>query len=749
MKKFIVIILLFAAPSLVFAQKKKKTVIPPRRINVIVSTDVNTTNVTVPPKVSFDLEKRIKAFELVWKTIRDNYFDQTFGGLDWNKIRKEYEPQVLKTTTDLQLHLLLHDMIKRLNKSHFAIIPPDVYLEIERAKTLARLNQKSSADGSGIGDANALGEDKVTFEPTEFARFGIGVDLRMINNQFVITQVEKGSTAEAAGLKPGFVIEKVDDTELKGLYAKYQKLDDAAGTIKKMLPLEIVSLFLNGLPDTSVSIVYLDEKDQVKEISVKRERLNGQVVSLGQNMPGEFFVFATKSLNSDTGYIKFNLFGLQTIEFLCSALTELKDKKTLIIDLRGNVGGLFGALVGVGGMLTDKNLDLGTQFYNRGSDSFTATPKAKSFKGKLVFLTDGQSVSSAEILAAVMQEGKRAIIVGERTAGAALSAISIVLPTGAVLFYPFANFKTPKGNLVEGIGVIPNFPVALDRKSLLEGRDVQLETALKVIDENKKAPKQEEKALIITGTLAGDDEPKLAPPPRRLNVIPRNTNEIIVKDETVVKDEKALKVIADFITAIGGEEELKKIESYQLWGYAELSVKGSAMTFDISIFRQKPSKYLMIWKSPNLGETRELYTDKGYFTESDFGIDTESPVPFDTSRTEIFAPINSLLRKDALSSVKYQGEFDREGRKTHVVEAKIAFETVALAFDVETKMLIGFSAPGDTYFLDDYRKVGNVKLPFSIVKDYMSKYLIMDIKLNEKIDESVFNKKENCFDRPN
>ena len=467
-------------------------------------------------------------------------------------------------------------------------------------------------------------------------------------------------------------------------------------------------------------------------------------------MPGQFFVFETKSLNADTGYIKFNLFGLQTIEFLCAALTELKDKKTLIIDLRGNVGGLFGALVGVGGMLTDKNLDLGTQFYNRGSDSFTATPKAKSFKGKLVFLTDGQSVSSAEILAAVMQEGKRAVIVGERTAGAALSAISIVLPTGAVLFYPYANFKTPKGNLVEGIGVIPNFPVALDRKSLLEGRDVQLETALKVIEENKTDVKQEEKPLggkLLTyenGEPIRTVQPNI--PPRRLNVVIQKPKET---EEKVVKDEKALKVIADFITAIGGEEELKKIENYQVQGYAELNVKGSAVTFDISIFRQKPSKYLTIWRSPNLGETRELYTDKGYFSQSDFGIDKELPVPVDLSRTEIFAPINTLLKKEALSSLKYQGEFDRDGRKTHVIEGKFGLEAVGMAFDVETKLMIGYAISRETYQLDDYRKVGNVKLPFSIVQNYLTKYLIMDIKLNEKIDESVFNKKENCFDRPN
>jgi carboxyl-terminal processing protease len=749
MKKFAAsLIVLLAACNLNFAQKIiKPSPTPPVRTIIGGITDANT-NVAAK-KLSPELEKRVESFKLVWKTIRDNYFDQTFNNLDWEKIRQEYEPRVLKTKTDDEFHTLLQEMIKRLNRSHLVIISPDVYREIEKMKTLARLNQKASVEDASDGANQPPSDEPVTFDPTEFARFGIGIDLRLINNQFVVTRVESGSSGEKAGLKTGYVIEKVNDFPLKWFLEKYEKL---GASWKRILPFEIVAWLLNGTPDSSVALAYLDEKDELKEAVIKRERLKGDVVSVGKNVPEQFFTSETKSLNTEVGYIRFNLFTLQTVEFFCSALTELKDKKAIIVDLRGNTGGLFGALMGVGGMLSDKTLDLGTQIYKVGSEKLTSTPKIKNFKGRLVFLIDNLSISSAEIFAAAMQENNRALVVGEKSAGEALPALSILLPTGAVFIYPIANFKTPKGNSVEGVGVAPNYTVVLDRKSLLEGKDNQIETALKIIKDDAAFPAQVEKPPVTIK----DDEPILIakPTPKPVPQISGGigaTNEGAKKIETVkpAKDEKAVQTIADFINAVGGEEELNKIESYQLSGYGQFGVKGATVEMDVSIFRRKPDKYAIIYKSPSLGEAREVYTGKGFFRQSDFGISSEVDFPLDSANVEIYAPIFNLLKKDYFESLKYLGEFDREGRKARVVEGKHSFLIITLAFDSETKMLVGYATRSSTVFLGDYRAVGNIKLPFSVIQDFQTTYLIMDAKLNEKIDESVFNKKENCFDRPN
>jgi carboxyl-terminal processing protease len=72
------------------------------------------------------------------------------------------------------------------------------------------------------------------------------------------------------------------------------------------------------------------------------------------------------------------------------------------------------------------------------------------------------------------------VVVGERSAGAALPSMFVKLPSGAVFQFAFADFKTPKGVPVEGRGVVPDVEVRLDRRSLLTGRDPQLEAALDI-----------------------------------------------------------------------------------------------------------------------------------------------------------------------------------------------------------------------------------------------------------------------------
>ncbi|HEX8090456.1 MAG TPA: S41 family peptidase, partial [Blastocatellia bacterium] len=88
--------------------------------------------------------------------------------------------------------------------------------------------------------------------------------------------------------------------------------------------------------------------------------------------------------------------------------------------------------------------------------------------------------------AAGIQELGRATVVGEPSMGAALPSQIIQLPTGARLQYAIADFKTPKGVLVEGRGVRPDVEVSLTRRALLEGRDSQLEAAIEQIKKVKR-----------------------------------------------------------------------------------------------------------------------------------------------------------------------------------------------------------------------------------------------------------------------
>jgi len=88
-----------------------------------------------------------------------------------------------------------------------------------------------------------------------------------------------------------------------------------------------------------------------------------------------------------------------------------------------------------------------------------------------------------------MQELGRAVVVGERTAGAALPSLFYKLPTGAIFQYAIGDFKTPRGTMIEGRGVAPDVEVKLTRRSLLEGRDAQLDAAIEQIKKQSKERK--------------------------------------------------------------------------------------------------------------------------------------------------------------------------------------------------------------------------------------------------------------------
>ena len=143
---------------------------------------------------------------------------------------------------------------------------------------------------------------------------------------------------------------------------------------------------------------------------------------------------------------------------------------------------------GIAGVLEREQNSLGTMQMRSGYQRFAFFPQPNPYLGPVVILTDGGSASTSEIFAAGLQELGRAVVVGQRTAGAALPSVFQKLPTGALFQYAVGDYKTPKGTLIEGRGVVPDVEVGLTRKSLLEGRDVQMEAAVEQI--NKQSNKR-------------------------------------------------------------------------------------------------------------------------------------------------------------------------------------------------------------------------------------------------------------------
>ncbi len=150
--------------------------------------------------------------------------------------------------------------------------------------------------------------------------------------------------------------------------------------------------------------------------------------------------------------------------------------------------------MGVGGHFLDRDDSLGRMTSRDGAIEFRVNPRRVSadgrvvepFKGMLVILVDPLSASTSEIFAGGLQELGRAVVVGETSAGAALPSVAVELPNGDILQHALADFVTPKGNRLEGRGVVPDLPVTLTRDSVSRESDPVLQAALRYIAHERK-----------------------------------------------------------------------------------------------------------------------------------------------------------------------------------------------------------------------------------------------------------------------
>lgn len=413
-----------------------------------------TVTATAPAAASTNV--RQETFEMVWNTVKEKHFDPDFGGVNWDKVREQYAPKVAAVKSDSELYIVLQAMLGELHQSHFSIIPPEAIVDDD--------SKEPKAGGSGL-------------------------DIRLIDGQAVISQVESGSKASAAGLRPGFIIKKIDDTTIDQIVERFSKSTESPA-IKRTRIIRAALAKINGKPETTVRLTIADESDRTREVTVERGKLKGEMSPRFGNFPPQYMEFESKRLDGGIGYIRFNIFVMPLMEKIRAAIRSMSDATGIIIDLRGNPGGFGGMASGIAGALEAKQISLGAMKLRSGRQAFIVFPQNNPYLGPVVILVDGGSASTSEIFAAGLQEIGRASVVGERTMGAALPSIFGKLPTGAVFQYAIADFKTPNGVLIEGLGVKPDIEVNLTRRALLEGRDPQLDAAVSIINQKHSKPER-------------------------------------------------------------------------------------------------------------------------------------------------------------------------------------------------------------------------------------------------------------------
>lgn len=406
------------------------------------------------PERQLDLD----SFDHVWRTVRDTHWDQTLGGLDWDALRSELRPRVAQASSRDEARGVIEELIRRLGQSHFSILPAGLY------------HQLGEPGGDGSGSSGGSGGDP-------------GFLLRVVDRQALVTFVRAGSPAESAGVRPGWVLEEIRGEPVAPLLGRV--LDGQTGRPGVELLLDAaLRRRLEGGEGEQVPLAFADGARRSVRLDLVLTAEKGSVARLGYLPPTRVWI-ESRRLPGNVGLIAFNLFldpGTVMPRF-AAAVESFLEADGVVLDLRGNPGGIGGMAMGIAGWFVDRpGQRLGTMTTREANLSFVVFPRPQTFSGPLAILVDGLSASTAEILAGGLQDLGRARVFGSRTAAMALPSRIDRLPNGDAFQYAIANYVSADGVALEGQGVRPDEEVVPTRELLLAGRDPVLDAAVAWIE---------------------------------------------------------------------------------------------------------------------------------------------------------------------------------------------------------------------------------------------------------------------------
>ncbi len=284
-------------------------------------------------------------------------------------------------------------------------------------------------------------EESVRVLGGETVGVGIVVNKRRGEPLEVITPLE-GSPAEAAGIKAGAHILKINDTETRNI------------TLQDCLKL------IQGKPDTAVELTIQNRGDE-KPSSVTLSRKN---IAYGSIPP-----HGVKMVEGDIGYIRIMVFNSNTAKDFDRALRKLKRTdgglKSLVVDMRNNPGGLLNAAVDLcSRFLKPDSVVLYTSSREAGSEEAIKSYEVKNGvdpEVKVVVLINEFSASAAEIFTGALMDNKRAVSIGARSFGKATVQNIQELPDGSAIRLTIGKYLTPSKKPIQGIGITPDITVTV------------------------------------------------------------------------------------------------------------------------------------------------------------------------------------------------------------------------------------------------------------------------------------------------
>ena len=304
-------------------------------------------------------------------------------------------------------------------------------------------------------------EESKIFEEDISGRFeGVGMEIGLRKDELTVIAPLEGTPAQKAGFRPGDKILKVNDASTKDM-----TVDKAVGLIR-------------GPKGTEVALTILREGwDEPKEFKIARAIIDVPSV--------KWEIRDSPATGGPIAYIKLYQFSEDVDSDFTKAAFEILNSpaKKIILDLRNNPGGLLDKARDVAGWFLRKGdlvviEDLGKEgekirYEARGNSMFLNYP--------VVILINQGTASGAEILAAALKDNREIILVGETTFGKGLVQEPVPLRGGSTLKVTVAQWLTPKGKLIDGIGLEPDVKIKMSDEDYEAGRDPQLDEAIGIL----------------------------------------------------------------------------------------------------------------------------------------------------------------------------------------------------------------------------------------------------------------------------
>ena len=250
---------------------------------------------------------------------------------------------------------------------------------------------------------------------------GIGVEFNVLRDTVIVVNTIAGGPAERVGVRANDRIVRIDTL-------------DAVGMSRTDVPKH-----LRGKTGTKVGI------DVVRHGTPGRL----QFVIVRDKIPLNT-VDASYLAGDGIGYIKVNRFGRTTMDEFTEAYRKLGRPEGLILDLRGNGGGLLEQALGMAGFFLPRGaVSVSTEGRAVPASSFRAQTNGEDLKGRLVVLIDESSASASEIVAGAVQDWDRGVVVGRPSFGKGLVQRQIGLSDGSAVRITVARYHTPSGRVIQ------------------------------------------------------------------------------------------------------------------------------------------------------------------------------------------------------------------------------------------------------------------------------------------------------------